>query len=248
MLLETSSVSWPPFINGPRLRWFVGWWCALSLVGAGAAHADLIRFRLTGTVTVEDELILPPDVVTGAPFTAYLSYDTSVPDQWPDDPNRGAYLVESSLGQVELILQVGSLKICNAPGSNAHIQVYNDAGLIPGLSPPADFLLLSMPSIGGPESFHPKISLNLLDSQFMAWSSDSLPTVIDLRLLEGAYIFANGGAFRERFYSIKGEISEFVRIPEASSLQTSFCSVALLSLLAKSQRRRQLRLHAMGLS
>lgn len=212
--------------------------CAAWLLCSGAAHAELVRFRLTGTVTVEHELVLPSDVVTGAPFTAYLSYDTSVPDDQPDDPNRGEYLLDPSLGQFEIRLQIGSLEIRNAPDNQAWITVVNDVPAFPGIGSPIDFFAFGMQSVGGPpRSFEPRIAMSLNDPDCAALDSDRLPLNLNIAAFDGAVIGAFGGAIRESYYSIQGQVSEAVRIPEPTAGTLGIWIAASAVALARTRKR-----------
>ena len=56
------------------------------------ATAELVRFRMTGQITVDFSLGSFPDgIYDGAPIEVELSYDTSTPDSYPADPQRGLY-------------------------------------------------------------------------------------------------------------------------------------------------------------
>lgn len=193
---------------------------------AGSLHAEIVRFKMTGVVTVEHELVLPPDVVTGAPFVAYLSYDTSVPDLLPNDPRRGRYLVDSALGQVALSLQVGSLLLRQRDDANAHITVYDDAEFIPGLSSPDDFVRVGLPSIGGPDrSFNPTLQVNLADHRLLATKNDALPNKLDYSLFSDGFVLAGGGAPRESFYFIRGQVLDIQTVPEPASPWILLCAM-----------------------
>jgi hypothetical protein len=99
-------------------------------------RAEVVRFKMTGTIDVSDPAaLLPPDAYSGAPFVALLSYDTNMPDA-ESSPYAGLY---SSLnGAIDFSLAVGSVLIRDDPSAEFTIKIGDDYRII-SQNPSTDF-------------------------------------------------------------------------------------------------------------
>lgn len=188
------------------------------------ADAEIIRFRMTGTVTVYDPtFVLPAGVVTGAPFTAFLKYDTNLPDSLPDDPRRGRYEFNGSGTAFDLSLTVASLRLRHDPTDDFTVQVIDDAPFFPGFSPPSDSLLLQVDSLGGPnvptDLVQPRLTVVWDNIDQDSWNSDNLPMSVIPLDIRRAEILADGGTIPlGRPYSITGSVTQMMIVPEPCTI------------------------------
>lgn len=146
------------------------------------AGAEIVRFKMTGTVMVNDPtFVLPANVVTGAPFTALLTYDTSVPDSLPDNPGLGRYDFYRPQNAFSLSLSVGDLLLRDDPADDfVRIEVLDNTSSLPGISPPTDSLSISDVRLqGGPKLPDPYyldgLQVVFDDVSQKLWDGDGLP-------------------------------------------------------------------------
>lgn len=217
---------------------------ALAVSRSATATAEVIRFQMTGTVQVYDPtFVLPPDVVTGAPFTAFLTYDTSVPDSLPDNPRRGRYELSGSGTEFGLALTVGGLTLRNDPTSTFLIEILDNASLAPGISPPIDsFMFHGGHFIGGPPAQLKTIQVFWDNLQMDSWASDSLPVSLDPGRFRRAEVLAGGGAEQPplgRPYDIVAFVREVTVVPEPATIAYSATVAIVLAAFAYRKRCRR---------
>ena len=247
VLLRRNKCGRMLFANTQSLHLSAGFALAvLILLGTDSeSHAEIIRFRMTGTVTVDDPtFVLPPDVVTGAPFTALLTYDTSVPDSLPDDPNRGRYKLNAVDDEFSLSLFIGSLHLQNTPIASVLVQVFNDVPVFPFPTGTAeDTMFFTSHSIGGPgvptDFSKPGIGIFWGNPNLDSWDSDALPTVLNPTGLRRAEINAISGGEPlplGRPYSLIAFVAHVEVIPEPESIV--FLVIAIGTLTATRRWKR----------
>jgi len=213
--------------------------CCGALGYSARADAEIIRFRMTGTVTVNDPtFILPADVVTGAPFTAQLTYDTSVPDSLPDDPSRGRYDFYQSEYEFGLSLSIGELLLQDDPAEESiRIQVFDNAS--PGIVAPSDFLIVSgVRFIGGPDLPDPyfleRIQFFWDNPNQDSWNTDALPSTLRPPAVGRAEVQVSRGDEQPplgRPYTVIGNVTQVTVIPEPQTVSlltvTGFIAVQI---------------------
>jgi hypothetical protein len=193
------------------------------------AAAELISFRIQGTVMVLDEGLLPPGIVTGMPFTATLTYDLATPDRFPDDPQRGQYAHSPGRTDVGLDVVVGPLEFRSDRNGEFDLRISND--LPRQVSPPfdpGDALRMSPIDVVGTLPFeHMRLSLVLRDLNSQAFSSDSLPTTLNPSAFAEAAVSVFGLSVDTAF-SIEGRPRIIQQVPEPATGAMLGVAVAIL--------------------
>lgn len=214
---------------------------AAGLMTGGDAKADVVRLRMTGVVEVSDRtFVLPADVVDGAPFVAYLTYDRSVPDNEPDDPQRGVYEFDGRDVEYGLSLHVGSLVLRNDPTDDFTLIVTDDISPQTPLGENGDyFQLRKVTSIGGPPaSLLPGIQIIFRNSDGVPWGSDALPAILDPSLFARAEVLASGGTdpVIGAFYSITAHVNAVTVIPEPPAVVLAITAFSLIAAMTAFRR------------
>jgi hypothetical protein len=177
--------------------------------------AELISFRMQGTVTVFDEGLLPPEIVTGMPFTATLTYDLGAPDQLPDDPQQSWYLHMPPTVDIGFSMNVGSLDFRSDPRNSFYVQVGNDLpDTMYASHRRGDWVVI--PSTDVLTSLNlegPLMGFVLWDRTGEALSSTDLPTHFDVSKFGEATIFLSGNG-SDRGFLIQATPSIVEQIPE----------------------------------
>jgi hypothetical protein len=204
------------------------------------ALADLITIEAAGTISIiraqsTDEAtdlsdafdaILPFN--EGTSFTASVVYDLSVPDDWDADPEVGVYdyatFVEHFIWDID-----GTTFLEEIWGWHA-VRVHDDT---PSPNPeyPYDWFVtgawVNLPDGWGPDSLIENMRLQLTDRDSSVFSSDALPTDLNLDDFEVKYIELRTWGNREGVFvtplgSLEGEDFRIVgTIETLSTFRTS---------------------------
>ena len=81
--------------------------CVVLALVAGQASGAIITFEFGGVITEVNDAasVLPPDVQVGASFSGSYTFDSTMPDLYPNDPRIGKY----DSGADGLAIQIASL-------------------------------------------------------------------------------------------------------------------------------------------
>jgi hypothetical protein len=161
----------------------------ISAFNASSALADIVTFSFTGTVSFVNENAFGLNAVVGQSLTGTITYDTSVPDAIPSDPNVGAY-TQSAPNGYSFSFAGGTI----ATTQGASFQVINDAFGVDQINAFAGALTKNGSQVFGSASFF------LSDSTMTVYSSDALPPSIVL----SSYNVRAGSVFDD---STNGSIS-----------------------------------------
>ena len=212
-----------------------------------AARAETIIFRMTGTIEVSNpDNLLPAEIVTGIPFTAFMTYDLSTPDSLPDDPSLGSYLYLPPTTPNGLVLMTAGHTFETVPTNGFKVSVGNDRAGEP-FSGPIDFFSLGTADVSGPgEVDFRQAGAGWIDSTGTAFSSDALPT--ELRpedfdnptiRIEGTVGFVVGGNPAEIF-TITAHVAEVTIVPEpATGLLVGISAIGFFLFLISQRRARE---------
>lgn len=143
---------------------------ALLLLGLSCAHATIVTFTATGTVSQAS-----PDLQAQFPVGQAASYtfivDTTTPDSDPN-PSNGLYLnailfSKGSIGSYDFSTGAGSLAVTDAPMNDG----FRTFALATGAAIGSDLLRVAV--------------VELLDKSGAAIVSDDIPTSVNLSAFEG---------------------------------------------------------------
>jgi hypothetical protein len=153
---------------------------------ATSARADVVTLQFTGTVSFVDGNPFGLNPVLGQPVTGIITYDTSFPDGIPSNPQVGAY-VEPDPNGYTFSFAGGTI----ATTSGASFQVLNDAFGVDQINGFSGALALNGTQVFGNATFV------LSDASMTVFSSDALPTSIDLLtfIQRAGSVFDNNGGF-----------------------------------------------------
>jgi hypothetical protein len=216
------------------------------------AFAAPVQFALSGTVHVNfHQGPLPDGIFEGAPWTGILTYDTEIPDSWPDlmDEQRGYYVSD----QISLRLDFGPTYFVPEPDT-AFLLVGNDLDWPQGELPPTpkfvwrgdslvfqsnEFQTNSPYRLGG-------IDLTWVDPTGAAFGSDSLPSMLMPGMFSMPDIDISRGLLGPgaEGYFISASVDRIDVIPEPNSSLLAIlasgllvCVIALRSVWTLSSRR-----------
>lgn len=201
-----------------------------------AAHAELVRWQLEGTLEVPFRVgSLPEGIAPGAPFVALLSYDSATLDEIPDDPRRGQY---GALSPIK-----GALSIYAGP---THIEATNGVRFWIGddlddpsglLETPDDTFRYLTSSFSANFDFTIGIlNFSWRDSTRRALTSDRLPTELDADAFQDPFIEISTVEFDSRVtqFTALANVDTIRKVPEPGSLG-GVC-VALLAALTTASK------------
>jgi len=154
---------------------------ALTFIAAHV-HGAIITWEFAGEVTVvnDSQGTLGGRVQVGDPFSGTYTFDSTMPDTWPDDPGYGSY----DSGASGMHLDIGELQI-TAPGSDCSLWVSNGSdkdgvGIFAGGFASDGIQILELP-------------LRFRDAPTSLFSDDSLPlTCPDVNVFGQRTLFIDG--------------------------------------------------------
>jgi len=134
------------------------------LIVSSPTQGAIITFEFSGEVTfVQDyEGILGGKVSVGDSFAGTYTFDSTMPDTWPDDPNYGRYYSGAS----GMTFSVGDLELI-APGPNCAISIANRDNM--------DGFSIFAGGFASDGIQITELPLNLYDTTASVFSDDSLP-------------------------------------------------------------------------
>jgi len=183
--------------------------CVTLALAAGQASGAIITFEFGGVITEVDDAasVLPPDVQVGSLFSGSYTFDSTMPDLYPNDPRIGKY----DSGADGFAVQIASLSLV-APSDNAgDILVYDNTSsgrdLISIGSYGFQFLDYSIWELG----------INLRDETGEALFDDLLPlTPPDLSAFDEHSLFMHAEGLNYEIIVVRGELTYL--IPEPTTL------------------------------
>jgi hypothetical protein len=200
------------------------------------ANAAPVQFALSGTVHVNfHQGPLPDGIFEGAPWNGILTYDTDIPDSWPEltDEQRGMYVSD----RISLRLDFGPTYFI-PESDTTFLLVGNNLDWPQGELPPTpkfvwrgdslvfqsnEFQTNSPYELGG-------IDLTWVDPSGTSFDSDSLPTLLqpgmfpmpDIDVIRGLLSLGAEG------YSISASVNRIDLIPEPQSVLLLIAAAGLL--------------------
>ena len=209
------------------------------LVATSQSYGAPIRFEMTGTIDVQFLIgELPEGVYQGAPFTAYLSYDTDTPDLLPDDPLRARYSTGSN-SESELLLIAGATHFQSRSFLSFYLgnDVEDDIPFdqkVDLRDRPGDVFSASG---GGFDANFDHLNLNAFrfnwhDPFGLALSSEALPTRIDVQGFEDPFIEISTFEFDSRIwqFTVHANVESIRVVPEPGAFSLLFLGSLLIAI------------------
>jgi hypothetical protein len=191
----------------------------MLLLAQTALQADPITFDFTGYVSsVHDPFGLVGSLIeTGDPVLASLRYDTATPDFYPADPTRGTYIGSPGWLKVDIkgldFERTSSVQVDVLHGFVADVlpQELLQAAAFDGVTAwPAQL----------PTFTHSEILMFIGQTTppFSLFSSDALPSSIDLSKADRLSGFVRSGTQELNMYEVQFALSPGVVVPEPRTL------------------------------
>jgi hypothetical protein len=209
----------------PRYSFFVT--LAVVLLEANGGRAAPITFQLSGVLTqvVQPPPVAPPPLEgfhVGQPFWGRLTYDTGVPDLFPDDSQRGYYLQDPEAGATGLEFYVGHDFFRTDPAQGFALSMGNDIPTGVLLELPGDsFTYNGGSAVSSLQGDVPWLKLGAIsawiDSSSKVFANDSLPTAFDVLAFDRMEIEASIILTPFPFFSqiiLTGAVEEIYLVPE----------------------------------
>ena len=201
-----------------------------------ATCATTITFRMTGTIEVGDlDNLLPPDIMTGHLFTAFMTYDLSTPDSAPENPVAGLYLHDAPTTPNGLVIIIGGHTFESDPADAFKVRVSNGTPGEPGPAGTDVFAFGTMDVFGPGAVEFRTASFIWNDLTGTVFNSDALPVSLDIEDFDDPKIHINGiadlivGGVGKGF-TIVGSVEQMTLVPEPTAAQIG--GAALLGFLA----------------
>jgi hypothetical protein len=214
-------------------------------LSCAAVSGEVIHFRMTGHITV-DFLVgnLSEGIYEGAPFEVQLSYDSSTPDIFADDPQRGAYLTDAGPDNF-LMFRAGAAEVL---ANGLRLLTGNDIDGWPQLGdgrPPWDlpddyFQSQSQIIANFPHPPHSYILFRWRDGTRTALHSDALPLEITPGTFQDMWFELTTRSLNPvDQFTIRGIVTSVSTIPEPTSgVLALTAGVTLVVTMLRNRRRR----------
>jgi len=223
--------------------------CLLGLSGlncASIAEAAPIQFRMIGTIEVEFQVgPLPPGIFEGAPFEAILSYDSTIADGQPDDPQRGLYVpIPPNTDENFLFIRAGTSEIRS---KGLSLWVGNDVDDVQELFevPDDTFRSLGSEFTANFDFVFTKLVFIWNDPTRQVFSSDELPTILDAQSFSNPFIEITTIALDPRIhqFTVHALVNSIEIIPEPATFVHSISAISIIATCTGIRRFRRVDRH-----
>ena len=189
-------------------KWIVGLGAVVVLVGREQVESAIISFDFTGHVTEVGSSWNGTGVAVNDSVLGEFTYDTTISDRSPGDPAYGGYIHDPPFAPNGLTIQTGEYTFVADASKNFLVNVYNDYGDYKDTLAFGWGGFVEPVKVGGPALPFglDNMALSFWDSSGTAFSSDALPTSLDLadfdRFLDrmGWVTLQSGDPWNHRFY------------------------------------------------
>ena len=198
--------------------------CVTLALAAGQASGAIITFEFGGVITEVDDAasVLPPDVQVGSLFSGSYTFDSTMPDLYPNDPRIGKY----DSGADSLAFQIASLPLIESGAGNGYMQVYNDYLSF------GDRIDIATVGVQTMDYYIAEFVIGLAEYSGTILSDDSLPlTPPNILVFDSLSMFLHAKGPDNENIVVRGNLTYF--IPEPTTL-----ILAMFALFLRFPRRR----------